>query len=39
MPGLGLAFCHHIVKLRGDTISVESVLGKGSIFEMRLLLT
>lgn len=39
MLGFGLAFCHHIVKLHGDTISVESALGKGSIFEMRLLLT
>lgn len=39
MPGLGFAFYHHIVKLHGDTISVESAPGKGSIFEMRLLLT
>lgn len=34
--GLGLAICDHIIKAHGGTISVESVLGKGTTFCVTL---
>lgn len=34
--GLGLSICYSIVKQHSGTIEVESVLGKGSIFTIRL---
>jgi signal transduction histidine kinase len=34
--GIGLANAKHIVERHGGTLSVESVLGKGSIFTVRL---
>ena len=34
--GLGLALCKRLVELHGGTISVRSVLGRGTTFEVRL---
>jgi PAS domain S-box-containing protein len=34
--GLGLAICHAIVTAHGGTLTVESVVGKGSTFRMEL---
>ncbi|OGG56941.1 MAG: hypothetical protein A3F84_15515 [Candidatus Handelsmanbacteria bacterium RIFCSPLOWO2_12_FULL_64_10] len=37
--GLGLYICHQIVKKHGGTISVESEVGKGTTFKVRLPVT
>lgn len=34
--GLGLSIVHHIVRAHGGTVTVESELGKGSTFSIRL---
>jgi signal transduction histidine kinase len=34
--GLGMAICHNLVTSMGGTIQVESVLGQGSTFQIRL---
>ncbi len=34
--GIGLAIVHRFVELQGGSISVESVLGEGSIFSFTL---
>ena len=35
-PGLGLSICHAIVSDHGGTLTVESELGKGSVFRLEL---
>jgi PAS domain S-box-containing protein len=34
--GLGLAICSHIVKAHGGTLTMESVVGQGSMFRVEL---
>ena len=34
--GLGLTICRHMVELMGGTITVESKLGEGTVFHVRL---
>jgi signal transduction histidine kinase len=34
--GLGLTICHHLVELHNGSISVESELGRGTTFRVRL---
>lgn len=34
--GLGLAICHSIIKKHGGTITVESILGEGTVFNIFL---
>ena len=34
--GLGLSICHHLIKLMGATLQLESALGRGSVFSFSL---
>lgn len=34
--GLGLSICHKIIQAHGGSLDVDSVVGKGSVFIIRL---